>query len=1002
MNHPRIWRKLAAVILVAGSVLALAACSASTKTPYGDISDDVYMTFGDSITITEKDLYEELRFQGASILATMIDETIFADQITTIRQMLADGDEDLNTYLDEQVNSAIHGITDLENLEDFHTENLDRFVRNIEQYADSLYLLDNTIVIQDVIDDLLALPGNYEGYQTLPTITQRYELRVAQRYYAKGILDTEIVDEEHDNHISDEDVLDYYITNNDGRFDVQALVIRFINLNEANAALYQGSIKADSRGRWFKIPDIRIDDPLDPGYINLDGTSPTAYYPHVKDILEDLGLLSELGDPTLDYPDRDKISVKDYENYYKKYVINTSRDGSPRDIPLTNEQVMAEFVNIYNLLNTANQIEIDAITGDIVGVGGADFSTNYTYDDLTDMNTSLRSHLYNTLVADADIEDADTEKPYSSRVQTFGTSRYLVYKLGDSSAEADAILIDNPNYDNDVDDEDFDDFEKIFSDTQEATDAKAEAYQELVENKLNSTYITSKVQELYEDKDLDIYDNVVRAFYSQSYDYDGTDKNEDGDVVASIDGTDIKVRDFYTRLEKSYGINLALDLASNAYLLNQSDYSVSADDLEDYEEQFKDIIRQFSADQFASSGFPASMGREEFLLLAFGVTSNEDAINQLYVYPELRNLYLDDLEAHYNDDNYTIYQKLADLAALQHDNFKSITVSHLLVYFDENGDGSPDDPEEYLSGLTPAGRQDVEEGLVELIELVYDKVGDYTGFGEGLTALAEEFNSSGRIMRGSLNPPFDYTLEQIWSEYRQLGFYLKFESISSAITNTSNLITGSSVLDDVFYDRAMDILTILETADDDSLLPYLDFYDALVYDGLDLSTILDDVKSSFGYHFILAVNTREPQSAIYSAEDDEDERYIDEDGVLSAYNEDSDALTAGQVEFYMTYKDSDEGVVLPTAVQTAVNSFLTPIITRYENTYMQRELVFKLLEGATFTEQANSDRFDQIRVINRRQLNEYLLSTQPGGINDPNYDNLYGTWFDILESDTRS
>ena len=40
--------------------------------------------------------------------------------------------------------------------------------------------------------------------------------------------------------------------------------------------------------------------------------------------------------------------------------------------------------------------------------------------------------------------------------------------------------------------------------------------------------------------------------------------------------------------------------------------------------------------------------------------------------------------------------------------------------------------------------------------------------------------------------------------------------------------------------------------------------------------------------------------------------------------------------------------------------------------------------------------FEVIRQINRRQLNEYLLSTT--GVNDANYGNLYATWFTILES----
>jgi hypothetical protein len=63
---------------------------------------------------------------------------------------------------------------------------------------------------------------------------------------------------------------------------------------------------------------------------------------------------------------------------------------------------------------------------------------------------------------------------------------------------------------------------------------------------------------------------------------------------------------------------------------------------------------------------------------------------------------------------------------------------------------------------------------------------------------------------------------------------------------------------------------------------------------------------------------------------------------------------------------------------------------------MQRELVFKLLEDAVFAEADGGARFLAIREINRRQLSEYMLSAD--GVYDQNYANLYGTWFDVLES----
>lgn len=979
MNQIKTLRKLAVLVLVLASVLTLAACKSSDKTPYGNITDDAYLTLGD-ITVTEKELYDQLRLQGASILATMVDETIFEDQIEGIKTLILEGDEDLNDYLDDTINNAIHGSADKDSLEDLYTDSPERFARNIEQFVDSLYLLDNSVDIAAVKASLNALPVAYEGYSAIPSLMERYVLRVTQRQHAKDILDDEVLDEDNANFISEQNLVTYYKNNMEGRYDVDALIVRFINLNEANAALYQASIKSDSRGLWYKIPDIRILEG-NPGYIDLDDLSQTGFG-HVRTILEDLGILGKLG---ADLEDRAQISVLDFENYYKRYVISTSRDSGLADEALTTAQVKAEFVNIYNILNPASQVEV-ALDGSINGVLGSTFSSTMTYDDLTKLNTSLRSHIYTTLTAEASMTDPDdltTEKPFSSRVQTFGNSRYLVFKLSDEKASEDGILVE------DAEDEE----KQVFGTSQEALDIKAEVFEKLFETKLSSTYISAKVNELYEDMELNIYDKVVRIFYEQSYGYEGSTKNKSGDVIADIDGKEILVEDFFAKLEKSYGINLALDIASNKFLLASEDYTVSEEDLEDYKTQFEDIISQFSADNFATSGFPASMGREKFLLLAFGSTTNTEAVNQLYVYPELRGQYMEDIEGHYGTENYTIYEKLADLAELQYNNFKSINVSHLLIYVDANGDGSPDDPQEYLDNLGAAGAAQVLDGLVELVELVYNKVGDYKGLPEGLTALATEFNNSGRILRGSVTPPYDYQIEQLWSEYRQLGFYLKFETLSSAITNTSNVITGQTVLDPVFYDRAMELHATLEDIEDDaSKFPYLDLYQTVITE-----EALDEVKSSFGWHLILATSVKGTSSAVFSASDDEDGKYVSStDETLNVYNEDSETLTPSQIKFYITEEKSEEGVVLPTAVQTAVTSYLTPVLTRYNNTYMQRELIFKLLEEATYADTEGTARFEVIREINRRQLNEYLLSTT--GVNDANYNNLYGSWFTILES----
>ncbi|MDX9691363.1 MAG: hypothetical protein RBT45_02845 [Acholeplasmataceae bacterium] len=997
MNQTKLMRKLALFVLVFASLLTLAACSSSEKTPYGDISNDVYLTVGD-VTVTEKELYDQLRLQGATVLANMIDEEVFATEIDAVKAILENVNDPLHEeytkYFDEQVNTAIHGSTDLEALETLFNDAPERFTKNLATFVDSIYLLDNTVDKNALLVDLEALDPAYQNYASIPLLVERYALRSAQRYYAQDILADELTDEESDVYVEDETILSTYESSHMGRYDVNALIIRFINLNEANAALYKASIKADSKGFWYSIPDIRINDG-EVGYVDLADTSADGYL-HVREILSDLGILAKLDSDDdssngNDYLSRDKLSVLDYENYYKAYTISNTRENGRKDIALPTATVKEKFVEIYNYL-TPQQLKV--VAGEILYADTDEaFDSLLTYDDLTKMNASLRNHVYNTLLAEAQMEDAEdlTEgKPFSNRVQTFGTSRYLVFKLDDEKANEELI------YDEDA---------EAFKDTPESIAKQAEIREELETAKLSNTYISAKINEKYEDVSIDIYDKVVRTLYKQNFVYDGTNKDRNGDLIAKVDGIEITVNDFFAKLEESYGINLALDIATNKYLEASDEYTITDDEYADFKKEFENIITQFSADSFAQAGYPASMGRETFILTAFGARTNKEAINQLYVYPELREQYLADYEQHYTFD---VYRKLTELAALQFDSFKSITVSHLLVYFDANGDGSPDNPEEYLETLSAAERLEVETGLVDLVELVYHKVGNYTGHAAGLSALATEFNNSGRIERGNNVEPLtdeelrlDYQIELTWAKYRKLGFYLKFENISSAITNTSNILlsTSTSVLDQVFYDRAMELHEeLMDAENDESLFPHLDLYGDLI-----TLEALEEVQSSFGYHLILATRVTETTSAIYSRSDDTDDRYQSEDGILNIYNEDSEKITMNQVEFYIKQQNTKEGVILPPVVQTAITNYLSPILTRYSGTFMQRELIFKLLDNAVFADATNRDRFDMIREINNNQMNEYMIFTRKNAQNvnvtvvlDENYNDLYGTWFDIL------
>ena len=991
INHNKNIKRVMTLIFILGLTFTLVACGNQNAVPYGSVSDEAYVTFGD-VTVTEKELYDKLRFQSADLLSTMIDEVVFAEAMSDVRQLIISGDVFYNEFLDETINNAIFQQTDLDALDNLLSNNETRLLRSVEQYVDSLYLIDPSVNREALYQDITNMDPMFENYASIPELLDRYILRAGQRYYAYNNLLLEVEDEDSTQFVEESDVVAYYKSNNEGRYDVEVLIVRFINLNEANAALYEVALKSDARGNWYQVPDVRIVDPNNPGFVDLDDTSSEGYQ-HVVDILTDLDLLDDVLESRSE--EENLLSSQEFADYYARYSISTTRTSGASDVALPDRNVKAKFVEIYNLLNPATEIKVNN-DGTISGVS-TEFNTTYTYDELNSINSTLRSHIYTTLTSEDRQDEENASNPYSSRVQTFGSSRYLIFKLSDDGDSQDGILVDDP----DTEDED-----EIFSES--ARTLFEELRAEIIDNKLTNSYVTRQVEARYEELTVDIYDPVIRAFFNQTFNYNGSDDNKDGDVVATIkdatdtlSNTDILVDDLFTKLSDRFGVNLSLDIVINKYFESQETYTITDEELEKFQEQFEEIIRQFSANQFVSNGFPASMGREQFLMLAFGVTSNAQAVNELYVYPELRAQYLEDYEAHFSN----IYQAFTDLAALQYNAFKSTRVSHLLVYFDQDGDGSPDNPQEYLDTLDAATVTEIKDGLAELVADIYQQVGDFRSEAEAFTTLAELFNSSGRIERGSNTAPYDLQIELDYAKYRQLGFYLKYENISSAITNKSNFITNSSTLDPVFYNRAIQLHDFIvgDGIEDKIGLPFIDMYDDFTFNALDIASQLDDVQSSFGWHFIVTTSITDAPSAIYKATSDADSRYTFElDGkTYNLYNEGpendgSNALTLNQVEYYVRQSLTAEGPSVPSAVSTAITNYLSPVLSRYQNTFMQRELIFRLLEDdLNFASEANNTRFDIIRNINDNQLNEYLLSDV--AYFDENYEALFATWFDLLE-----
>ena len=570
-------------------------------------------------------------------------------------------------------------------------------------------------------------------------------------------------------------------------------------------------------------------------------------------------------------------------------------------------------------------------------------------------------------------EGEETNVQFSQRPNTFGEYVYLAFKFNDESETQEGVL--NEDKDKFLDGND---------------DLIAELKEEMIEKRLTDTYINEKVQEFRKEQELNIYDPIIRTLFSKQNEYKGATKVKDNETLASIGDKVITVDEFFEAADKAFGISIANDLLSTKLIREKYYDKITADEKKQFEQQMNQMILGFGQNQYEQSGYPASMGRSDFLLYAFRAKSFDEAIEKLYVIPRVSELFDKDIESHYDD----IYEKFAGLSKLQYDNYWLLRSSHLLIYLDQNLDGTPDNPNE----LSETELAEVHALLPEFVKDLFTYISKSTSEQKGIERLIAHFNDSTRI-----DSEDDLTNEHRWAEYKRFGFRLKQETLGE-ITNSSNFLSSNSRLDEVFYARAVHLYNIVKDYKT-SQFPYLDFYNGdVAFDPdnpeFELGNI-PKIQTNFGWHIIMAngvVNEMQSAKLAEQSNDSHLSKVLDKDGnPLNGVNTE-DFVNATQIEIYLKELAGDYNVQI--RVSAAIEKQFGPIKAKYESNQMKSEIKYRLLtsEGLSFTDSANGDKFEGARQINKDQLFDYqLIPTFADGTANPDFEALWGTWFDLFK-----
>ncbi len=1062
-------RKIAIFLMVAVSALILVACGQTSNVPYGSLGDDAYITIGNN-TVTEKELYDQLRTSSINRLNTYIDEVVFADVALDTANL---SDFEVKAF-EQEINTALFSSATItpEQLIDLPDNVL---AQRILSFVDSFVITNPGVdkdslinfldaVVADVISRGSAVEFDADapfvfGYvnkadwaahaSIIDALMDQYKLPVLRKIYAKNLLgsevgedlDGDINDEESSAYISEAHAVTYYKNNIAGRYDTSALIVKFESVLEYETALRKHAIKSNSRGEWYRIPNIADQDLIDilqTGSLHPEW-SEAGYHQKALDILVDDLKQDPLNLKTVDYRNAD------FATYYSKYVINSTTDAELLldDAP-GNNQVLQVFLEIYDELNdTSYAADLLANT-----ISVADLVETFTME-YSDPRFAAAADLRNTIYnMDSDVlydggngtdeDDVPYAKPYSRQVQNIAGGQYLLFLFEDGRADDDDIL----------DETDAEDVK--FLDNEAAQAFKLDAYEKLIEQRLTATYVGNKATEKYEDVKINIYDPIIRELYANQFDYSGSEGFKNNDTLLEVNGEALLVDDFFAYIEETLGLSTALDIIFIEKLRDAYADEITEADMKDFRTQFEtQYVNPFLANQYESAGFPASLGIEKFLLVGFGAWANngmsatQDAIDKVFVQQELRQLFQEDLTVHFDGDTAenNIYTKFAELANTLRANDVAIEASHLLFQIDLDRDGQPDDPNE----LDQATRDELELLISELIVEVNKRAKLAPSITTGLQNVVSAYNSATRYELTTVAYPgpdatqaeideyiLNFNREDVWVKFRKAGIKLLYQDLGT-ISNETNFPGAQSNLDTDFYTYAINMAQHIKsevTALDNGVEPtreemvqranaMLPMYSPAFIESD--SKIESDgnaaVRTSFGWHLVVAKSFVHPQSArLEAVTDSEKEEYTSkldnpyvEDTKVVGFNNDSSDITWEQLYIYIEEAKEETGIItLPTSTQTTVSKYFGVIFsdTKYLSSYAQLEIAFLyIFDGnVQLSDATQNTRLQVLRDANFNQFFNYAYFDGIDGTGTTMYDRAYnasfaasyGDFFDVL------
>lgn len=1003
---------LASILLVT----SLASCQ-KNKDVYSAINrDGVYSKIG-NYSVSNFELFENLAWEGASTLNDAVEKAIVSSYYDKVVQGMEDTESEEyknnhQKYFNDIREAIIFDSFDVTSLSNYFTiDGVDVLNTARKKKIDSLYgegikiseeEFDQIVKIENKEKETLAPLSFADLSNAQKEMFKEYYIREARMLFTYDKLNEVIANQERDNNknknVADTDPkYEHYYSDSKiiskykdeiyyKNTAANAILIRFNSQDEINQTLKNFGVKLYNSNFYFIEKMAYTGENPDEPFKTLSDSEYSKWYDEYD--FTDSKNVTNGNHKKLEDADVLALYVEMYNYIYPykeqlKTFVSGNRDTDSR-IEIT-KAIINSQLDYDTLVNELNEANNDAV--------------NLKGDKLLKVNTSLRTMLYD------DLDD----KSFSTSGTSNNDYYYMAYKF---KVDESKLLSDdndlNLYYYQDTrgDDTQIDPLDKTKTRKVDTTKIDRTSNKELIEkviemlkkDELTSSYVSTKIDECKKDAKISIYDENLSVAYSVSYsDYYNKTKGKtpNDDVIAKVEynknTTEIKTSDLFKALECEKGLNTSVDLLTKKIIKDTKAYNETSKDVNVYYTQLNNTLTNFANDGLSNYGYSSSIGKYKFLMAYFHTSNIDDIINNVYRVNNASAKLLND----YSSDT-ALIDLLTKYTNEAYDNSFTVSATNLLVYVDQDEDGSEDKNFDWNKHVRINGSETTDTYASLAKELIAHVTrvlrNSTTAYKDQLSTIVSDYKSSGRFLSGhetytegddSYSP---ITNEQYYAKFKRAGLYLKTEDLSS-ITNSSDEATVKIALKNELYN-------IYNRADFrlNGSAPS-EYLDTLPYENG------DGLLSSVGYNLLTVTSATVNASAKFEDTKDTNNIYTNlvyyynqKKTVIPTLHNDSDKLSKYQVQAYiLEYADNQTSKLMPSSISQAVSSFLSPVYTKYTSSETQREILTSWCEkktGSTFeftnpfdntneytykdlSKETYKDRFKNLRKINQDVADSY-------------------------------